>query len=119
MKFDNKKIGRIGEEAAIVLLTKKGYQIIKKNFATRFGEIDIVAKEGQTTVFVEVKTKKGLEFGSPEDMYTKWKARKVERMATIYMDGKFVNCRIDMIAVVLDNLNKVVRLTHYQNVVLY
>lgn len=119
MKSENKTIGRIGEEAAMKLLSKKGYEIIEKNFATRFGEIDLIAKDGETFVFVEVKTKKGLEFGSPEDMYTKWKARKVERMATIYMDGKLANCRIDMIAVVLDNLNKVVRLTHYQNVVLY
>lgn len=115
MKTLNKNTGRLGEEMAERLLKQKGYQIVKKNFSTRFGEIDLICSDGDTLVFVEVKTKRGLAFGSPEDMFTPSKAGKVRRMATIYLDGKDVPCRIDVVAVVLGENNEPVRITHYPN----
>ncbi|MBI3955649.1 YraN family protein [Candidatus Gottesmanbacteria bacterium] len=119
MKAYNKDTGRIGEEFAGNLLQKKGYTVVKRNFATRFGEIDLICKDGQTTVFVEVKTKKGLDFGSPEEMYTKSKAERVKRMASVYLEGRETNCRIDMVAIVLDDDNQPQRMTHYPNVILW
>lgn len=119
MKAFNKDTGRIGEALAERLLQKKGYAILKRNFRTRFGEIDLICDDCGITVFVEVKTKKGLEFGSPEDMYTKGKEAKVRRMAAAYLDGKEVACRIDVVAVVLYDNNEPERLTHYQNVALW
>ncbi len=115
MKEENRKTGRFGEDLAADFLKKKGYEIVERNFATRFGEIDIIARKNGVTVFVEVKTKKGDEFGSPEEMVGKNKLGRVKRMATVYLDGKEVTCRIDMVAVVLDGQNKVQRITHYEN----
>ncbi len=119
MKTLNKDTGAIGEELAAGLLAEKGYGIIARNFATRFGEIDLICKDGDTLVFVEVKTKRGLDFGSPEEMYTKAKAQQVKRMASVYLQGRESNCRIDMVAVVLGDNNAPERLTHYPNVVLW
>lgn len=119
MKTYNKETGRIGEQMAQHLLEEKGYEIIKRNFSTRFGEIDLICKDGTTLVFVEVKTKKGLEFGTPEEMYTKGKADRVKRMASVYLEGRETNCRIDMVAIVLGANNEPERLTHYPNVILW
>ncbi len=119
MKIYNKETGRIGEELARNFLKDKGYEIVKSNFSTRFGEIDLICKDGDTLVFVEVKTKKGLDFGMPEDMYTKGKAERVKRMASVYLEGRETNCRIDMVAVVLGDNNKPERMTHYPNVILW
>lgn len=119
MKAHNKDIGRIGEQLAQKLLIRKGYEIVKKNFSTRFGEIDLICKDGDTLVFVEVKTKRGLDFGSPEDMYTRGKAERVKRMASVYLEGRETTCRIDMVAVVLGDNNEPERTTHYPNVILW
>lgn len=119
MKAFNKVTGKIGEDLAEKLLQEKGYAIIKRNFRTRYGEIDLICKEGDTLVFVEVKTKRGLDFGSPEDMYTRGKAERVKRMASVYLQGRETNCRIDMVAVVLGDNNEPERLTHYPNVILW
>lgn len=119
MKALNKVIGKIGEDLAGKLLQEKGYAIIKRNFRTRFGEIDLICKDGDTLVFVEVKAKKGLDFGSPEDMYTRGKAERVKRMASMYLEGSETNCRIDMVAIVLGDNNQPQRMTHYPNVVLW
>lgn len=119
MKTYNKETGRIGEELARNFLKRKGYEIVKNNFSTRFGEIDLICKDRDTTVFVEVKTKCGVDFGTPEEMYTRGKAERVKRMASVYLEGKETNCRIDMVAIVLGDNNKTERLTHYPNVVMW
>lgn len=60
----------MGEEIACRLLKEKGYRIIETNFRTRFGELDIIASKDNFLVFVEVKLKKGTDFGLPEEMIT-------------------------------------------------
>lgn len=116
MKTDNKYIGRIGEDAAAEFLTQKGWVIMKRNFSTRFGEIDLIVKDKETTIFVEVKTKKGLDYGLPEEMFTPGKYQRVKRMATVYLNGHDIPCRIDMVAVILDQNNQPVSIKHYPNV---
>lgn len=116
MKVFNREIGNLAEDFAATALSKKGYVIIKRNFATRFGEIDIIAKNKDVLVFVEVKAKTGTDFGLPEEMINKKKLEKVRRMAEVYTNGKNLACRIDVIAIVLTPINKLLRLTHYQNV---
>lgn len=118
MKKFNREVGQVGEAAAEAVLVKKGYELVLRNFSTRFGEIDLIMRDGERLVFVEVKTKKGLEFGTPEEMFTRGKYNKVKRMATAYLKGKEVPCRIDMVAVELDEQNLPVALRHYENVVL-
>ena len=118
MKKLNREIGRIGELAAEEFLVKKGLEVVLRNFSTRFGEIDLIMNDKSVLVFVEVKAKKGLIFGSPEEMFTRGKYDKVKRMATVYLKGRDVSCRIDMVAVVLDELNQPVSVKHYENVVM-
>lgn len=116
MKAFNRATGIIGESYATKALEKKGYSILEKNFSNKFGEIDIIAKDLDTLVFVEVKTKIGDDFGLPEEMVGKGKLQRIRNMATMYTKGEQVVCRIDVIAIVLDGNNEVIRLTHYENV---
>ena len=116
MKKQNRAKGDEGEEMATGYLMEKGYEIVERNFQTRFGEIDIIARKDGILVFVEVKLKQGEEFGTPEEMYGFGKRQKVKRMAVMYLKGEEVKCRIDMIAIVVDPNDRVERLTHYENV---
>ncbi len=116
MKAKNRETGRIAEDLATKDLIKKGYFILETNFSNRFGEIDIIAKDHDILVFVEVKSKIGAEFGLPEEMISAGKLRRVKNMATIYMKGANLLCRIDIIAVVFSFGGDLIRLTHYENV---
>ena len=118
MKSNNKVTGNRGEDLATEYLQKKGYKIIERNFRTRFGEIDIVCRDGQTLVFVEVKTKIGHDFGEPEEMVNKSKISKVKRMGEVYLQDKGINvgCRVDVVAIVMENNGSVEKLEHYQAV---
>ncbi len=116
MKTLNRVTGRVGEGHAALALAKKGYTILEQNFSNKFGEIDIIARDKSIVVFVEVKTKIGELFGLPEEMVGRGKLQRIRNMATLYMNGKLLPCRIDVVAIVLDEENTVVRLTHYENV---
>lgn len=127
MKQFNYLKGQVGEKAAEEFLRKKGYQILERNFYTKFGEIDIIAKEkrkGATlpkTVFVEVKTKSGEEFGEPWEMVDERKIGRVRRMAELYLMKKRlgeVACRIDVVGVWLDIEGEVEKIEHWENVTL-
>ena len=108
MKRDNKKVGAIGEDAAAQFLRKKDYQILERNFHTRWGEIDIIAREKRKDpifpkiVFVEVKTKTGDQYGEPWEMINRNKYQQVKNMAQVYLTKNGlgeVPCRIDVIGV--------------------
>ncbi|MBI4058025.1 YraN family protein [Candidatus Microgenomates bacterium] len=73
--------GKLGEEYAVKLLKAHGYKILTRNFRSKFGEIDIVALEGDTLVFVEVKTRWGSRFGNPEEAVTPRKLAHLTRAA--------------------------------------
>lgn len=116
LKRLNKEVGKIGEQIAENFLVKKGYELVLRNFGTKFGEIDLIMKQNDILVFIEVKTKKGLRFGTPEEMFSRGKYERVKRMATVYLKGEEVPCRIDMVAVELDDNNLPVDVRHYENV---
>jgi putative endonuclease len=117
-KNDNKVTGNKGEILASDYLEKKGYRVIERNFRTRFGEIDIVCQDAQTLVFVEVKTKIGHDFGEPEEMVNKRKISQVKRMGEVYLQDKglSVACRVDVVAIVLNDDGSVEKMEHYQAV---
>ena len=77
-------IGNIGEEAAVKALKKCGYKIIARNYRTKMGEIDIIAKDGEYTVFVEVRLRKSNTFGSPADTIDRRKQQKIIKAAQMY-----------------------------------
>lgn len=116
MKYFNKQTGQLGEDFATQALKNKGYEILERNFSNKFGEIDIIAKDKDILVFVEVKAKKGLDFGLPEEMINPYKLGKIKRMAEVYLRGERLPCRIDVIAIVLSPENAILRLNHYENV---
>lgn len=116
MKIYNRQTGLLAEKFAADALKKKGYSILEKNFSNKYGEIDIIVKDKDTLVFVEVKAKVGTNFGIPEEMINSGKLQRIRNMGTFYMKDKSLPCRIDIIAVVLNPANTLIRLTHYQNV---
>lgn len=80
----NLQLGKLGEDLAIKFLQKQGYKFIEKNFHSRYGEIDIVAQEKDTLVFIEVKTRYSKEFGLPEESITPWKIKALKRCIDFY-----------------------------------
>ena len=80
--------GKIGEDLACQYLQKQGYKIIERNFRIRGGEIDIIALDGQTLVYIEVKTRTSDQFGRPEEAVTAWKLRFLERAAKFYRNNR-------------------------------
>jgi len=81
----NHDIGKAGQKAAETFLLKKGYQIITRNFRKNTGEIDLVARDGDYVVFVEVKARKGLEYGLPREAVGRAKQKRIVNMALRYM----------------------------------
>ena len=115
-----KEVGSRGEKLAVDFLKRRGYKIIQRNFRCREGEIDIIAQQGDCLVFVEVRTKKGSGFGTPEESVTLSKREKLISLANAYLqacDNPPAWWRIDVVAVELAPDNKVSRLEHIENAV--
>ena len=107
MKSANKITGNIGENLAAEYLEKKGYKICERNWHySRFGEIDIIALEKETLVFVEVKTRKTTSFGHPFEAIDEKKVNQIKNIAQGFIlqtNLKYKSCRIDGISVLLTN----------------
>lgn len=82
--MNNLTIGNYGEDLACAYLQKVGYKIIERNFRIRGGEIDIIAKDGRTLVYIEVKTRSSHKFGLPEESVNYYKLKFLERAAKFY-----------------------------------
>jgi len=93
--------GKEGESIAIEYLLSKGYKILEKNFRTKFGEIDIIAKEGEYIVIIEVKRRISDSFGSPELSVNPKKQEKLKKLALLYLHklGREHPVRFDVIAI--------------------
>ena len=83
-----RELGVRGEEMAAAYLKRKGFRIVEVNVRCRLGEIDLVAMEGETVVIVEVKSKRGRSHGSPEDMLTAAKQRRLTLLARTYLQRR-------------------------------
>ena len=103
MKTKRQKFGEQGEALAVRHLKKAGYKIIETNYRTRLGEIDIIAKDKDTIVFVEVKTRTSVHFGSPKWAVTPQKQKKISMVALCYLkatDQSTARARFDVVAVI-------------------
>lgn len=116
IKTQNKTTGKIGEDLAIELLKNKGYQILERNWGNKWGEIDIIAKDQKTIVFVEVKTKIGKGFGSPEEMVGYKKLSQIQKISSLYLPSDNSPKRIDVVAIVLSFNLTPETINHYQAV---
>ncbi len=110
-------LGRRGEEIALEYFRGKGYRIVERGFRLFRGEIDIVAYDGPTLVFIEVKTRATTEFGLPEEAVTPAKQsqiRKIARGFLIERDLGEPDCRFDVLAVVAPEEGDPV-ITHFES----
>ncbi|NIT14371.1 MAG: YraN family protein, partial [Candidatus Dadabacteria bacterium] len=85
-KTDKKSAGDFGERRACKFMKKNGYSVIEKNFRTRYGEIDLIATDGDTLCFIEVKARSSAEYGSPEEFVTIRKQQRLWKTASLYID---------------------------------
>ena len=102
MKIPTIFIGKRGEDTAEKYLKRYGYRIIEKNYKSHSGEIDIIALDGGTIVFVEVKTRRNDEFGPPELSVNAAKRKKIIKSAFHFLAAKRIKdtpCRFDIVAI--------------------
>ena len=102
--MERKVLGDIGEEMGALLLEAEGYEILERNWVCPAGEADIVARQGDTLVFVEVKTRTGIQKGFPAEAVTPRKRARYEKIAAWYLcDYGEVNIpiRFDVIALLV------------------
>jgi putative endonuclease len=116
MTIARQELGKQGEELAVEELTRRGYAILERRYRTQYGEIDIVADDRGTLVFVEVKARLTAEFGTAAEAVTPWKQRRLTRMAKFYLTCTHVidrPCRFDVVAIMLDGPEPVIEV--FQN----
>lgn len=97
-----KSPGSEGEDLAVGFLRKNGYRILQRNYRCRSGEVDVIACEGDTLCFVEVKGRRSDDYGAPEHGVTRDKMRRMARAALSYLTSKGLpeaDCRFDVVSV--------------------
>jgi len=116
--MSNQSFGKLGEETATKYLKSLGYKILARNFRTRWGEIDIVCRDGACLVFAEVKTRADESYGAPEAAVTRAKQEHLIKAAQIYLTQKKMPqalWRIDVLALLKQNDGFAIR--HLKNAV--
>ena len=102
MTMQRQTLGKSGEDRAVRELERRGYAILARRYRTRHGEIDIVADDGGTIVFVEVKARATADCGSAAEAVTSHKQRRLTAMAVDYLARNHVTetpCRFDVVAI--------------------
>lgn len=112
--MNQRMVGSCFEAKAAAYLQAEGLCVLQKNYRCRIGEIDLVAKDGDTLVFVEVKYRSGGLYGSPEEAVNQAKQKKIRRVAQFYLIQQGTPpdtcCRFDVIAIGGDGT-----IVHFQN----
>jgi putative endonuclease len=100
----NRAAGDRGEDIASRYLARKGYEVVERNFRTRRGELDLIARRGGTLVIVEVKLRRGTDYGDPLEAVTPRKQRAIRLMAEEYLserDPDYEDLRFDVVGILL------------------
>ena len=109
--------GNLGEDHAVIFLKSKNYKILERNFRSKFGEIDIIARDGKCLVFCEVKMRSTHVFGTPGEAITLTKLQKIILTLNWYMQTKNVEgqeFRVDAIEIL--NIDGGAKINHIQNI---
>jgi putative endonuclease len=118
--MDRQEVGKLGEKVAQKFLKKRGYRIRETGFRCHHGEIDIIAQKKDHLVFVEVRTKSNLDFGTPEESITRAKKERIIASALTYT-STHQNLpslwRIDVVAIELDDKGQTKRIEHIENAI--
>lgn len=102
--MSNSKLGARGEALAALHLIDSGLELVDRNWRCRHGELDIIARDGDVVVFVEVKTRSGLGYGSPAEAVTYTKQQRIRRLALAWLDesgSPWVKLRFDVVAILI------------------
>ncbi len=121
MRDGRRRLGAFGERLAAAHLEAKGYRIRDRNYRCREGEIDIVAQDGETLVFVEVRTRRGDALGSPAESVTARKEARLVAAATAYVQSLSeppADQRIDVVAVQLSPAGRLLSIDHIEGAVI-
>ncbi len=98
----NRASGAWGEELALRFLTRRGYALVERNYRTRYGELDLIVRQGSTLVFVEVKMRRGTGFGDPLEAVTPRKQATIRSLAEQYLldrEPVFDSLRFDVVGI--------------------
>jgi putative endonuclease len=116
---DRQALGRRGENLAARHLTDKGYEIVARNWRCENGELDLVARDSNCLVMVEVRTRRGRALGAPEESVTAAKQARLVTLGQAYIQetGWLGDWRIDVIAIEMDHRGRLLRLEQYENAV--
>ncbi|WP_134684388.1 YraN family protein [Brevibacillus migulae] len=114
---DRKELGKWGEDQAAQLLQAKGFEIIARNWRTRGGEIDLIAKEHDVLVFVEVRTRSSTLYGTPSESVDWRKQQKLRQLSLAFL-GQYPervhSFRFDVVSILRHGKNKQAELTHIE-----
>jgi putative endonuclease len=116
--FPQRPLGKRGEQAAETFLKGQGYRILARGETSRIGELDLVALDGRTVVFVEVKTRQSQEAGGPEQAVDEAKQRRLTRLAVTFLKRHGLlehAARFDVIAVTWPEDRRRPRIEHFKN----
>ncbi|HOW02862.1 MAG TPA: YraN family protein [Caldisericia bacterium] len=119
--MSRKELGDFGENYVSNYLKDLGFKVIGRNYHTKHGEIDIIATKDGKIHFVEVKTRKSLLFGTPEEAYSLKKQERIIKAALGYLKDNNINksFQIDLVALILNDKNEVLSITMYDNAINY
>jgi putative endonuclease len=109
-------LGKYGEDLACRELEGRGYAIIARRYRRRGGELDIIARDGDTTVFIEVKARDSRDFGDAAEAVTRLKRRRMKHLALDYLMRNGLldsRCRFDVVSIHFDDERPIIEL--YQN----
>jgi putative endonuclease len=116
MPDSRRRLGAFGESAAHAYILRQGYTVLAKGWRCAIGELDLVAQDGESLVFIEVRTKKGEALLSPEESVTASKQSKLIALAQTYLESEQIaperDWRIDVIGIVVGKAGRIERLTH-------
>ena len=112
------ELGKWGEDLALDYLIKKGYVLIERNFSNKYGEIDLIMKDHETIVFVEVRVRSSNYSGTPIESINYKKQKKLLAMGRVYLLKRFktenIDCRFDALGISLETSQKPI-IEHLEN----
>jgi len=117
-RFSKKPLGARGEDAAVRLLKRLGYRIVERGYDSPLGELDIVAVDDRTIVFVEVKTRTSTDAGHPTDAIDDNKRQRMTQSALAYLKSKRLleySSRFDVVAVTWPADSRRPQIEHFKN----
>lgn len=119
--MNRQQLGKYGENLAARFLERQGFQIMERNFRTRWGEIDLIARRNESIHFIEVKSRLVRDYGEPEEAIHRFKKRNLLGAAKMYVASHqlpFPNYQIDSVSILFNPLTKSANIRYFGNIVL-